>query len=1010
MCNNAFLEAVYLASPVLYNECIKWKEGRISGKKEIEKLTRSLNKYLIRMSSRCTPFGLFSGCAVIHWTNEPTAVAVSSGRISRHTRLDMHYLCALSQQLALLPGIRNNLLYFSNSSAYTIGDELRYVEYIYVNGKRIHQISAVSTSEYLDKVVNAAYNGATVQQLCNWLVEDNITAEEALGFIDELINAQVLVSEMEPAITGKEFLEQLIEVLERINKEQEAATADVLQVLRQVACLLQQLDASEDNDIAPYRKVMELLAMLGVDYDESRLFQTDVIKQVSGNGISVKVQQQLGEALTVLNKLSCFKENPHLQSFIRRFCERYEDREMPLLEVLDSDAGIGYTENSGTSVAPLVDDIVIAGEEKEAQLSWGPLERMLSEKLLQMYTYGRQTIEIMDEDLEGFSASWNNLPPSFAVMFRIISESAHTIYLESVGSSSAANMLGRFAHADPAVNRLVCDITRREQEMDPDFVYAEIIHLPESRTGNILLHPVFRQYEIPYLAKSSLDKEQQIDVQDLYISVKNNRLILRSRRLGKQVIPRLSTAHNYSGNALPVYRFLCDLQLQDKRGGMSFHWGALNAQCRFFPRVTYKNTVLYLAKWRFLQKDIQPLLNLQGKDLQEALHRFRLQWKLPVQVVLADGDNELLIDLTHAATASVWLDTVKNRPRFELREFLNDQQQITDEGGRSYVNQLVAVLGKGIASYEQLKIKHSPPPYDGPAQRHFSPGSDWMYYKLYCGIQSADKILLDAIKPLGEELVESRMVDKWFFIRYSDPDFHLRLRLHLSDINDLGPLSRKVHACLQPYKAAGYIWKIQLDTYTRETGRYGDNTIGLAETLFYHDSVAFTNLLDNTRGDQREEMRWLWGLRAVDELLNCFCFPLRDKYALLDGLREDFGLEFNMDKPLKLQLDSKYRKNKQMIEQVMNASDDQECALRGLVSILGEKSRNIAGVVDEILALDKAGKLQVPVPDLLRSYIHMMINRITITYPRKQEMVMYDFLSRYYKSAMVREKTMIAAG
>src|SRR5688572_33246336 len=95
--DGAFMEAVYLASPVLYEECIKWRDGHITAKKDIDKITRSLSKYYTRMSSRCTPFGLFSGCAVVNWNYEqPTAVTVSSASISRHTRLDMHYLCALS--------------------------------------------------------------------------------------------------------------------------------------------------------------------------------------------------------------------------------------------------------------------------------------------------------------------------------------------------------------------------------------------------------------------------------------------------------------------------------------------------------------------------------------------------------------------------------------------------------------------------------------------------------------------------------------------------------------------------------------------------------------------------------------------------------------------------------------------------------------------------------------------------------------------------------------------------
>lgn len=1010
--DSAFMEAVYLASPVLYEECVKWRDGHITAKKDIDKITRSLSKYYTRMSSRCTPFGLFSGCAVVHWNQEqPTAVTVSSASINRHTRLDMHYLCALSQQLALLPEIRNQLLYFPNSSVYTIGEELRYVEYTYINGKRIHQISSVSASEYLDRIISGAYNGATIEQLCSWLTDSDIAEEEAMSFIGELISAQLLVSEMEPAITGTEFLHQLISVLERIKQGDESNVAQILQALHAVDELLQQIDSSDGNEIAQYRRIMQLLNGLGVAFDESKLFQTDIVKQVSGEGVNTAVQEQLLSALDAVNRLSAYKGNTNLQSFIRRFYDRYEDREMPLLEVLDTETGIGYVENSGNNIAPLVDDLVVSSKEKEKQHNWGRLENMLSKKLLEALAIGKRAIEIKEDDLGGFTADWTNLSPSFSVMFRMVNEECNEIYLESVGGSSAANLLGRFAHADPAVNRLVCDVTRQEQERDRGVVYAEVIHLPESRTGNILLHPVFRDYEIPFLAKSSLDKEQQIDVQDLYISVRNNRVILRSRRLNKQVIPRLSTAHNYSYNALPVYRFLCDLQLQDKRPGMSFSWGSLQLQHSFLPRVTYKNTILYLASWTILAEEVKHLAALEDKALQQALHAFREQHGLPRNVVLADGDNELLVDLEHLPMVRTWLDAVKNRSSFVLREFINNHRLVTDEHGQSYVNQFVAVMSKQGAAYEYLNAgTQREQQYAAPVQRHFAPGSEWVYFKLYCGIKSADKILLDAVKPLSEALLQEQLIDKWFFIRYNDPDFHIRLRFHITDLEKIGVVMNQVYEQLLPFKTAGYIWKMQMDTYNREIERYGSNSIELAETFFYHDSVAFTGVLDNTWGDAREQIRWVWGLRAVDELLDGCGLSLREKHTLLSHLRDSFGTEFNMDKSLKLQLNDKYRNNRKIIELVMDREKDLQHDMYPLIQVLQERSQCLAPVTAAIVERHKAGVLEVPFYSLLGSYIHMMINRIATTDPRKQEMVMYEFLSRHYQSALAREKATVAAG
>ncbi len=62
-------------------------------------------------------------------------------------------------------------------------------------------------------------------------------------------------------------------------------------------------------------------------------------------------------------------------------------------------------------------------------------------------------------------------------------------------------------------------------------------------------------------------------------------------------------------------------------------------------------------------------------------------------------------------------------------------------------------------------------------RRKFIPGSRWLYFKIYTGIKTADEVATRTLLPLLRELYEAKLIDDWFFIRYTDPDFHLRLRL-----------------------------------------------------------------------------------------------------------------------------------------------------------------------------------------------------------------------------------------
>jgi thiopeptide-type bacteriocin biosynthesis protein len=979
-----FLEAIYLASPVLYDECIKWKEGGMHSSKDILKLSRSLRKYLLRMSSRPTPFGLFSGLGMTRWHDGPSEVTVGECAIRRHTRLDMHFLCALSEKLVSLSCIRYKIRFFVNNSLYTLNDELRYVECCTVDGKQLNQISSVHHSEALQKILFAADGGATIETLCALLVEDGFETEDSRTFVGDLIGAQVIISELLPAITGAEYLEQLIGSLNRINDPADPEVTAILDTLLEARALLRAIDEGADEGVDPFRRCIQLLKVLEVPFEEGKFFQTDMYRSFGGNGIGAGVREQLQEVLGVVNRLSPVRTSPNLQMFIQHFTARYEDREMPLQEVLDTERGIGYAGGQGGGIVPLVEDILITAGEQNLAYPWTSLENLLQQKMLEMYRSDRREIELTETDLQPFRSDWENLPASFPVIFRLVEDGR--IFLENVGGSSAVNLLGRFAYGDAEVRQLSEDIARREQELDPGIIYGEIVHLPESRIGNILQHPALRDYEIPYLAQASVDRAHRIDPGDLYVSVRRNRIILRSRLLGKEIIPRLSSAHNYGISSLPIYRFLCDLQLQGKRGSMTFNWGSLRDQHKFLPRVTFKQVILHPARWIFTQADVQRLKGNGGS----AARDFREAWRLPRYVVLADNDNELLIDLEEAGMVEIWMETVKNRDEFTLREFLHPGRLVADAEGRPYVNQCIGVVTKTAPVYPEAVPQVCDCTGKQPRVQ-FLPGSEWVYYKLYTGPRTADKILLDYIRPLTDSFSAKGWIDKWFFIRYNDPDFHIRLRCHLTDIRRLGAVTAALHAALEPLLDDRLIWRVQLDTYNRELERYGASTIELAESLFHQSSLSVMDMLGRSDGDERESNRWLWALGEADHLLACFGFSMEEKWALVNQLRENFDPEFPADKPLRQQLSNKYRKHRQEICDIMERRADPQ--ISSLLTIAGRIRR-----------MEEEDELQVPLPELIGSYLHMMINRTAVAEPRKQEMVIYDLLGRYYQSGMARAK------
>ncbi|HAQ62315.1 TPA: hypothetical protein DCR49_10030, partial [Candidatus Delongbacteria bacterium] len=216
------------------------------------------------------------------------------------------------------------------------------------------------------------------------------------------------------------------------------------------------------------------------------------------------------------------------------------------------------------------------------------------------------------------------------------------------------------------------------------------VHLPQARVGNVLLHPQFHDYEIPYLARSNADPEYQIRLDDIMLSVAGGKMIMRSKKHGRKIIPRLSNAHNFSFNAQPVYQFLCEMQFQDCMHGVALPMGSITNRYEHIPRIVYKNIILHLAEWKVKKKEIEGFYKVQNDgDLIKTVTEWRIKKDIPKLVLLHEGDNTLFINLENLFSIKILLDAVKGKD-FTVCEFLFDEKNAivtSDEG--SFLNEFI---------------------------------------------------------------------------------------------------------------------------------------------------------------------------------------------------------------------------------------------------------------------------------------------------------------------------------
>jgi thiopeptide-type bacteriocin biosynthesis protein len=362
---------------------------------------------------------------------------------------------------------------------------------------------------------------------------------------------------------------------------------------------------------------------------------------------------------------------------------------------------------------------------------------------------------------------------------------------------------------------------------------------------------------------------------------------------------------------------------------------------------------------------------------------------MPRYVVLADGDNELLVDFENKMSVQAFIAAIKNREAIVLKEFsFPENKMVKNEKGDFFINQFIAPLIKTEKVYTSGNTTLNK---NTSVIQSFSPGSEWVYYKLYCGIKSADKILQELIQPVVLKLLQEKKIDKWFFIRYNDPDFHLRIRFHATDNKDATHIISVFSQAIDNFTKQNIIWKVQLDTYQRELDRYTPQAIHLAESLFFKDSMQKLYFLEDTQGDERESVRWLWGMKSIDQLLNAFNYSLQDKHVLIKKIKEAFAKEFNADKNLFQQLNKKYSLHKAEIKNTFNDS----FSPMPFTILFDDEYKE---TVQQIIALVNHNKIN----EVLTSFIHMNLNRLFLSEARLQEMVIYDFMFKYYHAQMMQ--------
>jgi thiopeptide-type bacteriocin biosynthesis protein len=991
-------DALFIASPSLEESLTFWETNPESERGS--KVEKSLVRYFQRMSGRPTPYGIFAGCSVGSIGEETKIELAPRSEYQRHTRLDMHYLCALTDVLTADREFRRGFTYYVNTSLYLAAGRFRYIEsrLEQQSRERSYHLVSVEPSDYLTRVLTEAQNGISFEACLTQLVSDEITREEGEDFIHSLIDSQILVPRLEPAVTSQEPLASVIE-----NLRPHPSAAKMVEELSQAREQIQTLDQTGLG--APsslYHAIAETLKQLPAEVELPRLLQVDMTKPSPTATLGKAVINEITKGIALFHKLS--RSGDALRSFKDKFSQRYESREMPLVEVLDDECGIGIGTSEAAEASPLIAGLDFPGVPGDP--TGDNRDGYLLHLLQGAVSTNAQEISLTEKDIEALSVK-DPLPlsTSIAAMLNIsatsqeaLSKGDFQVWLHHAGGPSAANLLGRFCHADESLRAQVEEHLRQEEAAYPDEIVAEIIHLPPGRVGNVICRPRLRAFEIPYLGTSSAPVEEQIAVQDIMVSVQGGRVRLRSKKLNKYISPRMSNAHNFASADVGLYRFLCQLRNDQTAPGIAWSWGSLE-MAPFLPRVKFGKLVLQTASWKIRKPALEGIAKAKGDQIFVEAQKLRQAHQLPRRVHLSQFDNTLPLDFDNVLSVETFASLVKELPEIKLTEIYPsyDSSVVSGPEGQ-FTHELIVPF---LVSQNEPGTLQLPPTIE--VSRSFSPGSSWLYAKMYTGTATADDVLCRVIRPISTLAKESGAL-RWFFIRYSDPDWHIRFRIEGDPALLWQSIVPKLYEELSPLLQSGQVWRMQLDTYERELERYGGPGMLPSEDFFYADSETVLGIVEKLSGDEGNDARWRLALRGMDLLLEDMGFDIKAKLTLMRNLRASFAREFNADARFERQLDAKFRAERASLMSLFDAAQEAEHPLAPGLSLLRERSLPMMKVVAQLKELEAQKTLTTTLTDLAASYLHMHANRMLRGAARNQELVMYDFLRRIYESQEARQR------
>ncbi|MDR6761955.1 thiopeptide-type bacteriocin biosynthesis protein [Flavobacterium sp. 2755] len=995
--NIIFQEAIYLNSRVLYRQALKYAhENNPLDSKKRKKAANALIRYFLRMSYRATPFGLSAGISLAAYKESSTLKKITYKH--RSVKIDSAVISAILKKLNSDINIREAFTFYSNNTLFLKDSSYRFFEKNDLKSSFDFSLTKVETNDFLDEILQICSSGATIKDIRTLLQSDEeLELDEIEEFIEELINSQLIVSNLQYDVLNVNFEEDLLARLKEFNKKNSNENLQtVITLLSRTKELCLELENLELESDQSFELIKELDFLLD-DYNdsESTAVQVDLIQE-SNFSLPIKVKKNIEKNISVFHKLnSQINKRKKLTEFKREFLNRYGKRAVSLLEVLDLEIGIGYPLNVKVNAkSSLLQNVQVVEKHIPQDDKINEWDKFLLEKYEQYLSNKTSIISINAADLNFIDPVNTGQIQSMLFSAQLYEKATdeYEYFVSAIRKGTAQFSAGRFAYRNTEMNNYMNEVADYEKkQLSDNQVYAEVKHYSQPRLGNISQRPNHYDYFIPIYDSSCEASDFEIALSDLYLYIEDDTVILYSFKLNKQVIPKLSCAQNTALLTCSIYNFLGEIM---NDSFMTYwDWGFLKNKFHL-PRVQFKDFILSKERWI-----LNPRLIYSGAKTIAVLKDFISSNSIKRYVTLnSAGDNFLPLDLKSEISINLIHEELLKDNIITLEEsvnLVNSKSAVENNFGNTTNEIHIPILPEtagGLKKYELEKIKTSIQNKD--SSYKLFPDKSSLYFKIYIKNEHVDKIFIEKIFYLLSGLVQQKKCDYYFYIRYKDPDYHFRIRL-FSEKLDIDYIVNCIKEAFKEEIDSFIVDKIQIDTYERETERYGGAMgIQVSEKMFYYDSVCVLETLLWIEKNDKEQDKWLIAMQGVHHLFQDFLIAHSDRIKKLEQLRDYYYEEVANRSEVNKQVFFFFQENKESMDLYM----DPEKFEKLFFTFFKTRSSRNKACIDDLI--------QNKISYSVENYIHMFLNRFFENNPNQQELIIYDLLIRYYKTVFFKSKNL----